>query len=289
MLDPLQLIQISPLLAATTGRSETVIGAIDGPVASHPDLQNTNLQTLSTAAEQGCESVTSSACAHGTFIAGILSASRESQAPGLCPDCSLVLRPIFCEVTPTRTQCPEVTPQDLAAAIVETVDAGVRAINLSLGLADASLLNRPELKDAFNYAFKKGVLLIAASGNQGRIGPVPLFSHPWVIPVAACDLQGRLQAGSNIGPSVGKRGLMAPGVGIVSTAASGGYTTMSGTSVAVPFVTGTAALLWSLFPQATAAEIRDALLLPRVPRKSVNPPLLNAAASWRALSAPASI
>jgi hypothetical protein len=55
--------------------------------------------------------------------------------------------------------------------------------------------------------------------------------------------------------------------------------------VAVPFVTGAIALLWSLFPKATAAEIRRAILLPGIPRKSVVPPLLNAGASWRALKA----
>ena len=60
---------------------------------------------------------------------------------------------------------------------------------------------------------------------------------------------------------------------------------MSGTSAAAPFVTGAIALLWSLYPQASAAEIRQAILRPDIPRRSITPPLLNAEASWRLLQA----
>jgi subtilisin family serine protease len=104
-----------------------------------------------------------------------------------------------------------------------------------------------------------------------------------VIPVAACDAQGRLLGSSNLGASLGRRGLAAPGADIESLAASGGTASFSGTSAATPFVAGALALLWSVFPTATAAGLRTAILGDS-PRRSVVPPLLDASAAFRALA-----
>lgn len=78
---------------------------------------------------------------------------------------------------------------------------------------------------------------------------------------------------------------MAPGVNVSSLSTNNGYTRMSGTSVATPFVTGTIALLWSLYPNAASNEIiyslmgGDSLLH----RKRIIPPLLNAEKSLKIL------
>ncbi|MEM9216685.1 MAG: S8 family serine peptidase [Cyanobacteria bacterium P01_F01_bin.150] len=280
--NPSSVINLSDLMATTAGEPDVVIGIIDGPVnAAHPDLQQANLQTVPSRSSFQCESVNSLACQHGTFIAGILCGDRAT-SPAIATDCTLLVRPIFCESSPSRS-CPEVTPDHLATAITDTIAAGAQVINLSLGLSAAALFNHPRLKETCDYALQVGVLLVAASGNQGQVGPLPLFSHPWVIPVVACDRRGRLEPSSNIGPSVGRRGLMAPGVGITSLASGGGYTQMTGTSVAVPFVTGAIALLWSLFPHVSAAEMHRAILRPGGRRGNVIPPLLNAAESWQTL------
>ena len=277
----LELINIKPLLAATSGRREIVVGIIDGPVeASHPDLQAASLRALPAAPEVMCQTKESIGCVHGTFVAGVLCARRGSQAPALCPDCTVLVKPILCDAADFE-QCPKVRPENLASALKEMIDAGAKIINLSLGLPSTTLQEQPSLQDAFDYAFQKGVLIVGAAGNQGRIGRIALFDHPWVIPVAACNGRGELYSKSNGGISVGKSGLRAPGVDVVSTYSGGGYTQMTGTSVAAPFVTGTAALLWSLFPRAAAGEIRRAILRPDIRRKSIMPPLLNAEASWK--------
>ncbi|MFF2937821.1 S8 family serine peptidase [Streptomyces mirabilis] len=70
---------------------------------------------------------------------------------------------------------------------------------------------------------------------------------------------------------------------MLTTAPGGGYQPFSRTSAAAPFVTGTAALLWSTAPDLSAARIRAALCLPGRARRSIVPPLLNASASLRAL------
>jgi subtilisin family serine protease len=285
-MNPLQLIKMNSLMSITTGKPEIVIGIIDGPVdTSHPDLKEAKirkLQTISSSPGPVCSTINNGACFHGTFVAGILCARRGSAAPGISPGCTMIIQPIFSE----KKNRPEVAPRELAAAIVDVVKAGARVINLSIGLSTTSMQEHRELKESFNYAFNKGVLLAAASGNHGRIGHIPLFNHPWVIPVASCDSRGYLDTGSNIGPSVGKWGLMAPGIGITSTSPGGGYEKMNGTSTAVPFVTGAIALLWSLFPGAAVGDVKRAILLHTTPgktRSSIVPPLLDVEASMHLL------
>ena len=181
---------------------------------------------------------------------------------------------------------PSATPRELAAAILECIDAGARVINLSLALAQPSTNGERSLEEALNHALKRGVIVVAAAGNQGTIGSSVITRHPWVTSVVACDMRGRPMNESNLGGSIGRRGSGAPGDGITSLGAHGEALTLSGTSVAVPFVTGATALLWSAFPSATAAEIKLAMSGPSRPRRaSVVPPLLDAAASYQLLLA----
>ena len=106
-----------------------------------------------------------------------------------------------------------------------------------------------------------------------------------MIPVVACDLQGRPISYSNLGSSIGRRGLSAPGDQITSLGTDEKTLTLGGTSVAVPFVTGAIALLWSEFPTATAAEIQLAVTQGnRSRRTTVVPPLLDAWAAYQIMA-----
>ena len=74
---------------------------------------------------------------------------------------------------------------------------------------------------------------------------------------------------------------MAPGVNIRSTYPGGQYIHMSGTNFAAPFVTGSIALLWSVFPNATpAAIIKSVTTGTSFKRRSIIPPLLNVKSAW---------
>jgi subtilisin family serine protease len=287
LMDPLDLVKLTALMERTSGSPDVKIGLIDGPVVTqHPDLAGDHLREIPGSNGATCAQTNSVACLHGTFVAGILSAKRNSLAPAICPGCTLLVRPVFADGTSGREHMPSATPKELAAAIIECIDAGVRIINLSLALAQPSTKGERSLEEAFNLAVRRGVIVAAAAGNQGTIGSSAITRHPWVIPVVACDLGGRPMNGSNLSGAIGRRGLSAPGDGITSLGADGQSLTLGGTSVAVPFVTGATALLWSEFPSATAAQIKIAITQASTPRRaSVVPPLLDAAAAHRMLLA----
>lgn len=275
----LEAMSLTPLLAASAGSPELAVAIVDGPVdASHPDLSVARFEMLGSGAARPASSA---ALRHGTAIAGVLAARRGSPAPALCPSCRFVVRPVFGE-TGTGEQA-RARPAELATAIEGVLAAGARVINLSLEQHGAALVRYPALEDAFDEAQRRGVLVIVAAGNAGNVGRQPLAVHPWVLPVGACDSAGRLLGLTNLGPTLGRRGLLAPGNGITSTAAGGGYLRPEGTSISAALVSGVAALLWSLEPRATAVEIRRALLgTPR--RRVLTPPRLDASASWRRLA-----
>jgi subtilisin family serine protease len=282
----LDLVGLPALMARTSGRPEISIALIDGPVAlDHPDLAAENIRKVSGDLPAACADAGDAACAHGTFVAGILLARRGSPAPAICPGCSLLVRPIFAEAPINGEQMPTATAEELSRAIFDVIDAGARVINLSVALERASPRTERGLQEALDFALRRGVLVVAAAGNQGTVGSSAITRHSWVIPVVAYDLRGRPMDLSNLGASIGRCGLGAPGAAITSLGTRTEPVTMGGTSAATPFITGAVALIWSEFPSATAAAVRSALIQTPAPRRtSIVPPLLNAWASCQAMS-----
>jgi len=283
---PLDLVNLTALMERGRGRPGIKIGLIDGPVAlDHRGLASENIREVPGRSPGRCARVQSSACGHGTFVAGILSGRRGSPAPAICPDCTLLVRPIFPEGTGGGDPLPDASPHELAVAIVDCVNAGANVINLSLALARPSVRKERHLEEAIDLAMARGVLVVAAAGNQGLIGSSAITRHPWVIPVVACDLEGRAVGGSNLGNAIGRHGLRAPGDRITGLGAAGGTLTSGGTSVAAPFVTGAIALLWSEHPTAPAASVRSAVTRSRGPRRTtIVPALLNAWSAYQILA-----
>lgn len=279
-MDALALIKIQRLMDVSKGAQDILIGIIDGPVdLGHPSFSKSKIRTTKESEYVGCKRADSTSCMHGTFVTGMLASERGSALPAICPNCEIVLRPVFRDSygrgTNSKYHIPSTTPQELADAIVEIVDSGANIINLSLGLSSSSIVKFSRLNEAYEYAFKKDVIIVAASGNQGTVGFFPVIDHPWIIPVVSCDLDGRLDPISNTGPSIARRGVMAPGVNITSTIPGGGYRQLSGTSFAAPFVTGTIVLLLSVFRQATSAQLVRAIRQ-ETRRRTILPPLLDA-------------
>ena len=125
--------------------------------------------------------------------------------------------------------------------IVWAADHGAKVINMSLGFGTPALC-AASMQAAVDYAWNKGVVIVAATGNEGAGGASEPGNCRHVISVAATDQNDQKASFSNYGPNVT---VAAPGVSILSTDYVGSYVQKSGTSMASPHVAGLAALIWS--------------------------------------------
>lgn len=167
---------------------------------------------------------------HGTHCAGIAAAIDNSTGVvGVAPSATL-------HAVKVMTSPGAGLSSDVAKGIEWTADQGYDVGSLSLG---GDHLNA--VADACKYAAGKGVTLVAAAGNDGPCTDCVTYpaAYPEVIAVSATTEDDNFANSSSQGPEVE---LAAPGDNIYSTYL-GGYATQSGTSMACPHVSGTAAQL----------------------------------------------
>ena len=134
------------------------------------------------------------------------------------------------------------------------------ATNISWGGGTSTSLS---LQTALQAQANAGITVVVASGNNGGDNDaVPRYPSSYafsnIIAVAGSDTSDNLLGFSNYGAT--SVDLAAPGAGILSTVPGGGYAAISGTSMAAPHVTGPVALLASVRPNASVAQIRSAIL-----------------------------
>src|ERR1700740_1831604 len=94
----LDLVNLPQLMKLTAGRSEIAVAMVDGPIAvGHTDLARSRIREVGGGKSAWCAQTSTAACGHGTVVARILSARRGSAAPAICPDCTLLVNPVFSE------------------------------------------------------------------------------------------------------------------------------------------------------------------------------------------------
>jgi len=192
--------------------------------------------------------------AHETMVAGIIAAVGNN---GIGP-CGVTWH---CKIMPLRLS-DNFTSAEVAGALRYAADNGARIVNMSFGADEFGPEGDPLVKQAIDYAFGKGVLLVAAAGNNDTDRPNWPAAYYNVLAVAATDGEdmrarwGNGSAGSSFGLWVD---LAAPGTEMATCTLNAKYAAVDGTSFSSPYVAGVAALLLSKRPDLTPMEVRAIL------------------------------
>lgn len=239
--------------AAGFGSSNVKVAVIDsGILATHEDLTGRVLQGHDYVNNDATPDDT---CGHGTHVAGTVAASTNNTVgvAGMSQATILPLKALQKSTGLFSSGCSGSTA-GIAQAIIDAADQGARVISMSIGGGSSSAM-----LNAVNYAYNKGVVLVAAAGNDGGSNSIDYpGAYPNVIAVGALD-SNKARASYSDGGS--QLDVMAPGTGVISTynSATNAYATMSGTSMATPHVAGAIALALSCAPSATPAQVTSAL------------------------------
>jgi subtilisin len=258
----------------TSGGQGINIAVLDtGVNVNHYDLVNTVEQCKDFS---GATALVNGSCndanGHGTHVAGSALADGGSDGAGIygvAPASDLWAYKVLGDNGSGYSD-------DIAAAIRHAADQATSTgtktvISMSLGSAGNDSL----ISSAVNYAYSKGVLVVAAAGNsgpnQGTIG----YPGALVNAVAVAALENVQQNGTYRVADYSSRGyastdgdyfinqgdveISAPGSAIYSTWNNGGYNTISGTSMATPHVSGLASKIWSQNPSWTNVQLRTDL------------------------------
>lgn len=190
---------------------------------------------------------------HGTHVSGIIGARQNGTGiVGIAPDISIY-------AVKAMDSSGSGYISDTIAGIDWSIQNHMDIINMSLGSASSSTA----LQNACDTAYADGILLVAAAGNTGTTNVknnTDTINYPAkynsVIAVGATDSSNKRASFSSTGKELE---VVAPGVNIVSDYLSGQTVTMSGTSMATPYVSGNLALLKQANPNYTNVKLRSLL------------------------------
>ena len=194
-------------------------------------------------------------CGHGTMVAGIIAArpgGTDGGVVGIAYQAQIMAVRVLDSAGRGNTA-------GLAEGIRYAAANGAQVINISANTAGEGA----DLSSALAFADAQGAIVVASAGNDGRnLDLIPSFPaadpSSGVVSVAALGEAGGLATFSNFGPR--SVDLAAPGVGLTTLAAGGGYGIFDGTSAATAYVSGAAALVRAASGGAAPDQIRDVLM-----------------------------
>lgn len=239
-------INISTAWKIEIGNHNVKIAILDtGVQYTHPDLYQNYLPVGFDWVEM--DNDPSDGHGHGTHVSGLVAATMNNSIgiSGVA-NVSYFVERIFDDAGVA------IADDKVAAAIMHAVDQDADVINMSWGSYSFSHV----IKDAISYAINDNVILVGASGNDGVSTPYYPAAYDGVISVGATDINDEIPSFSNFGNWID---LVAPGVDILSTYIGGGYTTLSGTSMATPQISGVIGLILSKFPDMPTMGIVEIL------------------------------
>ena len=225
-------VQASQAWDITQGSRNIRIAILDTGI----DLQHRDLATKIVSSVNFTDSTTAAANgqSHGTHVAGIAAAATNNGigVAGLGRNCSIMNVKVLGDSGYGYYSW-------IAKGIIWAADNGANVISMSLGGSIASTT----LENAVNYAWSKGVVVVAAAGNNGSTTPFYPAYYANCIAVGATDNSDAMTSWSNHGSWVD---VAAPGLSIYSTVPSSQFGYKSGTSMSSPHVAGLAGLVFSV-------------------------------------------
>jgi subtilisin family serine protease len=251
--------------AIGTGSKDMVVAVIDtGVDYNHPDLKN-NVDKEHGYNFNGKNNDPMDDNRHGTHCSGTIGAEGDNGIGTAGVNWHVTILPIkFLSAAGSGSL------EDAVESIKYATKNGAKIMSNSWGGGGFS----QTMLDAIKEAREKGILFVAAAGNNGEDSDTtPMYPASYdvdnVLAVAATNNRDEKASFSNYGQT--KVHLAAPGVNIYSTTPTdkGGYDHLSGTSMATPHASGAAALLWSLNPNMTYADIKTRLMTTVDPIRSL--------------------
>lgn len=237
----------------STGSDQVSVAIVDsGLDVAHPEFAG---RVAAARDEIDNDDVPQDTCDHGTHVAGILGA-RGNNGIGIAGlGWNVNLIPVRV-LTANQSRC-DGTEADIHDGILWALEHGARIINLSLGALPASGTtceqSFPVMSAAVRDAYEMGALVVAASGNQSAAAIACPARQVQAMAVGASTPADTRAIYSNYGAELD---VVAPGDDIYSTIPDS-YAAMSGTSMAVPHVSGLAALIWSQTPGLSNDQVGD--------------------------------
>ncbi|HJV17183.1 MAG TPA: S8 family serine peptidase [Bacillales bacterium] len=241
-----QVIHSAQAWDTTRGSSDVIVAVIDDGIdPEQPDLKDQLVDPYDMFYDTN-EFI--SVGAHGTHVSGIIAAAADNNdgGSGVAPGVKIMPINVFADDDSAYTS-------DIINGIYYAIDYGAKIINMSIGDYEESTA----LNDAIQEAYSKGVVIVAAAGNDHSFKKVYPASYPNVISVTSTDDMDHISSYANFGDSVD---IAAPGEDILSTFPDDEYGYMSGTSMAAPIVSGVAALVWSEHPDFTNTQVVNYLM-----------------------------
>ncbi|MCL6458453.1 MAG: S8 family peptidase [Gorillibacterium sp.] len=185
---------------------------------------------------------------HGTHIAGTIAASSMlSGLLGVAPEAQIYAVKAF-----DRYGTAYVS--DIVTGVQWSIENNMDIINMSFGMKTP----HRALEEALRIAYRLGTVIVASSGNEGKIGDIDYPArYRNVIAVGATGKHNKMAGFSNRGKRID---IYAPGHKVISTWLNGCYQELSGTSMATSHVSGVIALLISAKPEISPLQIKRALI-----------------------------
>lgn len=245
-LEQLSLPGLNLLWEKTQGDASICIAILDSTIdEQHTCFSNANLSKV-IEADSGNQLLS----AHGTSVASIIF-SQDQNVKGIAPKCTGVGISIYPEVD---GQLASTSQMKLAQSIETALTHNADIINISGGQFSNSNVSDLLLSKVLKKCQEKGVLVVAAAGNDGCECLHLPAAEPSVLAVGAMDQAQQPSKFSNWGKAYQRNGLLFPGNNIPVAILNNQFDTRSGTSYAAPIASGVVALLLSIARQNNLAH-----------------------------------